>query len=150
MQAYQKGDRDTRPWGSYVVTNVGTTATGEEFCEKEITVLPGKILSLQSHEQRRELWRVVSGTLTIVVDEQKKILNIGDDIYIAQGSIHAMANTSDAPCVVFERQEGVCREDDIKRYIDAYGRVTEPSDHPAIGKAIAHYKSIMNAMRSQT
>ena len=46
---YTVGDSDTRPWGSYTVVAVGVNEGGEEFCEKEIVVNPGHILSLQSH-----------------------------------------------------------------------------------------------------
>ncbi len=147
MQAYIIGDFDTRPWGSYVVTNVGETPLHEEFCEKEITVLPGKILSLQSHEHRRETWRVISGTLTVVLDDRKVVLNAGESLFIPLHAIHAMANTSTEPCVVFERQEGLCREEDIIRYSDAYGRADEAIAHDdRIQSSLAVYKLIADQL----
>lgn len=145
--AYQIGDHDERPWGSYEVTDVGVNASGEEYCEKKITVLPQQILSLQSHEQRRELWRVTSGELTVILNDQKITLQAGQDINVPLGSIHAMANVSDAPCIVFERQEGICREADIKRYLDAYGRGVEASTDPVITASIATYTQVLNALK---
>ena len=47
---YKKGDHDTRPWGTWEVLDAGDT-----FCVKKITVTPGNILSLQSHNHRAEL-----------------------------------------------------------------------------------------------
>ena len=45
---FRIGDRDNRPWGSYEV--VATAQHGEEEqVEKIITILPRKVLSLQSH-----------------------------------------------------------------------------------------------------
>lgn len=122
---YKAGDSDQRPWGSYVVTGVGYNAAGEEFCTKDITVRAGGILSLQSHEQRREKWTVRSGALTVVLDDQCLTLQPGQSIEIPLGAIHCMANLSDAPCVVEELQEGICREADIRRYADASNRKTD-------------------------
>ncbi len=145
---YHVGDRDTRPWGEYEVTAVTKNAAGEEVCEKKITVLPKQILSLQSHELRRELWRVVSGELTVILNDRRITLTAGQDINVPLGSIHAMANTSDAPCVVFERQEGTCREEDIKRYLDAYGRGVEASDNPVVTASLAVYTEVMKEIKA--
>lgn len=145
--AYHIGDRDERPWGEYEVTDVGVNASGEEYCEKKITVLPQQILSLQSHELRRELWRVTSGELTVILNDQKITLQAGQEINVPLGSIHAMANVSNAPCTVFERQEGVCREADIKRYFDAYGRGVEASNDPTIIASIDTYTKVLNALK---
>lgn len=140
---YKVGDHDTRPWGSYTVTAVGVSDAGEDICEKEIHVLPGQVLSLQSHENRREHWRVMDGTLTVILDDQRHELPAGADIRIPQGAIHCMANLADIPCTVREIQEGICREDDIKRYIDAYGRGTESIDGEMAQKSIALYQALL-------
>lgn len=144
---YRIGDRDARPWGDYQVTAVGRNAAGEEVCEKKITVLPKQILSLQSHELRRELWRVVAGELTVILNDSRLTLKEGDEIHVPLGSIHAMANTASEPCVVFERQEGVCREEDIKRYLDAYGRGVESSASPAVAASLAVYRAVMDDIK---
>ena len=143
MAKYKVGDRDTRPWGHYVVTGVGANAVGEEYCEKEITVSPGKILSLQSHEHRRETWRVEQGILTVVLNDRRIELLPGGELMISKGSIHCMANLGNKPCIVHEKREGVCREEDIRRYVDAYGRQTYMSLLPGAGKSIALYRKIM-------
>ena len=140
---YKVGDHDTRPWGSYTVTAVGTNDAGEDICEKEIHVLPGQVLSLQSHENRREHWQVTDGTLTVILDDHRHELPTGESIRIPQGAIHCMANLTDTPCTVREIQEGICREDDIKRYIDAYGRGTESIDSEMAQKSIALYQALL-------
>lgn len=140
---YKVGDYDKRPWGEYTVTGVGTNDAGEEFCAKDITVNPGSILSLQSHGQRREKWTVKSGTLTVVVDEKRLDLAPGESIDIPLRAIHCMANLTRAPVVVNEIQEGLCREADIKRYVDANGRKTEPLTSPTAQVSVAHYNAIV-------
>ena len=49
METYKIGDSDERPWGRYVVTGVGVTPDGVEYCEKQMTLRPGQVLSMQSH-----------------------------------------------------------------------------------------------------
>ena len=121
LPGYTIGDRDTRPWGHYEVLDVGVE-NDEEFCVKTITVNPGGVLSLQSHELRREEWTVTEGVLEVTRNDEIITLQTGESINIPQGAIHRMANRSDAPAVVREIQRGICREDDIKRYEDLYGR----------------------------
>jgi mannose-6-phosphate isomerase len=147
MAAYKVGDRDKRPWGDYVVTGVGQNDKGEEYCEKRITVNPGQVLSLQSHEHRREHWVVEQGVLTVIRDNERLELAAGQDVRLARGSIHCMANLSGQPCTVRELQEGLCREDDIKRYVDAYGRGTERLTSQTAAESIALYKGIVDDIR---
>jgi mannose-6-phosphate isomerase len=148
-ERYRVGDMDIRPWGSYTVTAVGIKETGEESCVKEIQVNPGHILSLQSHEHRREHWKVSSGVLTVVLDGERLTLKKGQDVRVPQGSIHCMANLSKEPVVVQEVQQGICREEDITRYMDAYGRGTAQSDDPRVKKSLTVYKALIAEIRKK-
>ena len=143
MRTYQVGDEDIRPWGHYVVTSIGVTANDEGYCEKIITVKPGQVLSLQSHEQRRETWIVKKGTLTALRDAQRFEIFPRESIHIPTGSIHCMGNLGKNDCVVKERQEGICREEDIKRYMDAYNRSTVTLVSPEVKENLTAYLSIL-------
>ena len=145
--AYTVGDSDTRPWGSYTVVAVGTNEGGEEFCEKEIVVNPGHILSLQSHEHRKEHWIVRQGTLTVVVDGARLTLQKGQDVRIPKGGLHCMANLGTTPCIVKEMQAGLCREGDITRYMDAYGRGTQEAADPRAKASIEAYLQILAELK---
>ena len=147
LAAYKVGDMDRRPWGTYTVTGVGTNENGEEYCEKSITVNPGQALSLQSHEHRREHWTVESGVLTVICDDRRMELEAGQDVRLPQGAIHCMANIGKEPCVVRELQEGICREDDIKRYVDSYGRATETLNSPKAEASIALYNAVLSEIK---
>ena len=142
LKAYKIGDRDARPWGSYIVTGVGQNENGE-YCDKDITIHAGQVLSLQSHKLRRETWTVVEGVLTVLVDGQRLELQPGQTVHIPKGSIHCMAALGKTQCVVQERQEGVCREEDIIRYVDAYGRATADASSPVVAVSIAAYQKIL-------
>jgi mannose-6-phosphate isomerase-like protein (cupin superfamily) len=145
--AYTVGDSDTRPWGSYTVVATGLNDGGEEFCEKEIIVNPGHILSLQSHASRKEHWVVRQGTLTVVVDGARLTLEKGQDVKIPKGGLHCMANLGTMPCIVKETQLGLCREDDITRYMDAYGRGTQNAEDPRAKASIAAYLQILAELK---
>ncbi|HPQ50547.1 MAG: phosphomannose isomerase type II C-terminal cupin domain [Alphaproteobacteria bacterium] len=147
MEAYKIGDEDTRPWGSYKVTDVGM-ANDLEFCEKLIIVNPANILSLQSHDLRQETWRVVKGELTVVLNDTVITLQAGEDIFIPKGDIHAMANLTGEDCHVFERQEGTCREEDIHRYMDAYGRDVAEANNPVVAASLETYQNILNKIKA--
>jgi mannose-6-phosphate isomerase-like protein (cupin superfamily) len=121
MPGYRPGETDTRPWGTWEVLETGQQ-DGEEYCMKRITVNPGGVLSLQSHDHRREEWTVEEGVLEVTRHESIHVLHQGESIDIPLGAKHRMANRSDRPVVVHETQRGICREDDIIRYEDIYGR----------------------------
>lgn len=123
MPGYRPGEKDQRPWGTWEVLEVGTE-NGEEFCRKRITVIPGGVLSLQSHKLRREDWIVEAGVLEVTRNDEIHTLQVGETIHIPQGAKHRMANRGDVPAIVHEIQRGICREDDIIRYEDIYGRTT--------------------------
>lgn len=123
MPGYRPGESDTRPWGLWEVLETGREGD-EEYCVKRITVNPGGVLSLQSHNHRREDWTVVSGVLEVTRNDEIITLQPGESIHIPQGAKHRMANRGTEPTVVKEIQRGVCREDDIIRYEDIYGRTT--------------------------
>ncbi len=121
MPGYRIGERDTRPWGTWEVLDVGID-NGEEFCIKRITVIPNGVLSLQSHKLRREVWTVEQGVLEVTLDDQIIVLQVGQSIDIPLGAKHRMANRGISDTIVHEVQRGICREDDIIRYEDIYGR----------------------------
>jgi mannose-6-phosphate isomerase len=143
QRVYQTGDKESRPWGHYVVIDTGIGANGEEYCRKTITVTPLQILSLQSHNMRRETWVVKKGILTALKDGQRVELHPGESIQIPAGSLHCMANINDDDCVIEELQEGTCREEDIKRYMDVYQRRTESPSSPNATESFTAYREIL-------
>lgn len=143
QRAYQNGDKETRPWGNYVVIDTGIADNGEEYCRKTITIDPLQILSLQSHKFRRETWVVKKGILTALKDGRRFELHPGESIQIPEDSIHCMANMNDDSCVVEELQEGICREDDIRRYMDVYQRSTETLTSPQAAESFTAYREIL-------
>ena len=109
---------EQRPWGSFRVLHEGPG------CKvKEIVVVPGGRLSLQSHRHRAEHWVVVAGTARVTVDDEVLLLGANQSVHIPLGARHRMENPGAAPMHLIEVQCGAyLGEDDIVRYDDAYGR----------------------------
>ena len=107
-----------RPWGSYTVLE---DTPGYKI--KRIEVKPGKRLSLQKHFHRNEHWIVVSGTATVTVGNETKLIRPNESTYIKMGEIHRLANEGKIPVVLIEAQVGeYTGEDDIVRIDDDFKR----------------------------
>jgi mannose-1-phosphate guanylyltransferase/mannose-6-phosphate isomerase len=110
-----------RPWGRYTVLEAG-----QGFKIKRLEVKPGASLSLQMHTHRSEHWVVVSGTAVVINGEQEMTLQSNQSTYIPAGCKHRLMNPGTTPCLMIEVQCGAyVAEDDIIRFEDIYGRVTE-------------------------
>ena len=101
-----------REWGSWkVLSDDGTSKV------KELTILPGKSLSIQRHFKRSELWFVSEGECTIKREEiTNKRLRYHEYFNIPVGSWHSIKNHTDKLCKIIEIQYGSeCEETDIER-----------------------------------
>ena len=109
---------DERPWGKYEVL-----LDAENVKVKRITVNPGQKLSYQYHEKRREVWTVVEGMLTIVLEDEKLFRGKGQSVRIPLGAKHRAWNETDEEVIFIEVQTGTYfGEDDIVRLKDDYNR----------------------------
>lgn len=107
-----------RPWGSYTILEDKPTHK-----VKRLSVLPGKILSLQSHNHRAEHWTVVKGEAYVINGEEELILKKNESIFIPIGNKHRLGNKTNQILEVIETQTGdYFGEDDIIRYEDEYKR----------------------------
>lgn len=107
-----------RPWGTYTILE---DSPGYKI--KRIEVKPGKRLSLQKHYHRNEHWVVVSGTATVTVGEEIKVVRPNESTYIKMGEVHRLENREKIPVVLIEAQVGeYTGEDDIIRLDDDFKR----------------------------
>ena len=115
---YQKGDRDTRPWGTWEVLDAG-----DGFCVKRICVTPGNNLSLQSHNFRDEHWIIIKGEAVVTLGEDKLFKKANDAVFIPAQTKHRIQNDTNDMMEFIEVQTGDnLDESDIIRYEDSYGR----------------------------
>lgn len=138
---------ETRPWGGFFVINENDSSKFQaeffphvkqkemqkfsKLSPKILLVAPGKRLSWQYHHRRAEIWRVVQGTVGVVVndtDEQvpPRILSEGDHIRLQKGERHRLVGLDNWGIVAEIWQhtdpENPSDEEDIIRLEDDYGR----------------------------
>lgn len=115
---YYMGQKEIRPWGTWEVL-----AVGEGYCVKKISVKPGEMLSLQYHNYRDEVWKIMSGSGIATVGDNIFNINSGDVIKIYKKQQHNIKNIGDYDVIFIEIQTG-CKifEDDIIRIEDVYNR----------------------------
>ena len=115
---YKLGESDTRPWGQWEVTAVGTGNI-----TKRIEVNPGEILSLQRHVHREELWVIKEGQGQITLDGETINTVVGNEYRIPKQTWHRIQNIGDVRLVFVETQIGdILDEADIERKEDKYSR----------------------------
>jgi len=110
-----------RPWGTYTVLE-----DTKNYKIKRIEVKVGKRLSLQKHYHRNEHWIVVSGTATVTVGIETKLVRPNESTYIRMGEVHRLSNEGKIPVILIEAQVGeYTGEDDIVRLEDDFRREGE-------------------------
>jgi D-beta-D-heptose 7-phosphate kinase/D-beta-D-heptose 1-phosphate adenosyltransferase len=113
-----KAPKTERQWGYYRVLH----ENGREVKLKELTVEPGKRLSMQRHKDRAEHWFVSEGTASVYTINQSTdatllgTFNKFDHIHIKKTEWHQLCNETDQPLKIIEIQYGEnCIEEDIER-----------------------------------
>ena len=108
---------EERPWGIYEVL------LNTENCKvKRIIVNPNEQLSVQYHNKRSELWKIISGKGQILIGNDWIEAKPGVMVEIPQGAIHSV-KAIDESLVFIEIQTGTYfGEDDIVRLSDKYNR----------------------------
>ena len=107
---------EKRPWGSFEKFN-----ENERCTVKLLYIKPGYRLSLQYHNKRREFWKIVKGSATVEVQNERSSLNEGDTTIIPSGAKHRI-QASNSGCIVLEISYGSFDENDIVRIEDDYDR----------------------------
>ena len=112
-----KAPKTERQWGYYRVLH---EVPGMKV--KELTVNPGKTLSMQRHKYRSEYWIISEGQADVnrLMDSGYALpptrLQLHDEEDIPVGQWHQLTNPYDKPCRIVEIQYGEkCDEEDIER-----------------------------------
>lgn len=113
-----KAPKTLRPWGVYRVLH----EQGKEVKVKELTVDPGKCLSMQRHQERAEHWFIAEGTATVYTLNSSTdvdlygVFNKFESLHLRKTEWHQLCNETDKPLKIVEIQYGEnCIEEDIER-----------------------------------
>lgn len=89
-----------KSWGSYRVMDVE-----EDSMTVKVTLNPGHKMNYHSHEKRDEVWTVISGTGTTIVDGMEQPVKPGDVVTMEAGCKHTII-AGDAGLQLIEVQLG--------------------------------------------
>lgn len=107
-----KTPKTIRTWGYYRVLH----SPNINVKVKELTVEPGKSLSLQRHTYRSEVWFVAEGVATVNTDTTSATLDSFSTKIIKPKEWHQLQNNTQSPLKIIEIQYGErCIEEDIER-----------------------------------
>ncbi len=110
-----------RPWGYYELLY-----RNQSIQVKYITVKPKSSLSLQLHHHRSEHWVIVKGVAQVTRGNDLFNIEENQSTYIPKHTKHRLFNPTDQSLEMIEVQLGsYLGEDDIIRFEDNYGRITD-------------------------
>ncbi|MDD6483346.1 MAG: sugar phosphate nucleotidyltransferase [Clostridiales bacterium] len=98
-----------KSWGSYTVLDVNDSSM-----VIKVVLMPGHRMYYHSHEHRDEVWTIVSGTGTAVIDGEERSVKPGDVITMGAGCRHTIIADSELNVIEVQMGEDISVEDKIK------------------------------------
>ncbi len=108
---------EDRPWGKFE-----RYIKNEKCTVKILNLNPNSQTSLQYHHKRDEWWKVIKGSIVIIVDNNEYRLTENESFFIKRGSKHQIINLENSS-IILEISTGDFDEEDIVRLRDIYNRV---------------------------
>ena len=115
--------RRERPWGWYE-----TIVEDDNYKVKRLYIAPDQRLSLQYHNLRTEDWVIVEGSGIITQNRMETLCKVGDTFHISTEMKHR-AKGGEKGLLIIETQIGICKENDIIRLEDDYGRIKKENTY---------------------
>ena len=123
-----------RPWGTREIIH-----KAKGYRVRRIMLYPGASLSMHSHEKRNENYSVVSGELSIELENRNVTLHQGDGINILPKMMHRLYNDTDLPVIAIEVDTGV----EIEEWDMVHEDREEPSTIPSLYRLRPAYKDYL-------
>lgn len=108
--------KEKRPWGEIEILY-----QEPGLIVKRLFVDSGHRLSLQSHKNRDEIWLLLSGDCSILLEDKVEKMEINKANLISRGQKHRLIGGTEGSKIL-EVGFGEYSDEDIIRYEDDYGR----------------------------
>ena len=102
-----------KSWGSFRVLDVGPGSM-----TNKITVFAGRAMNYHSHEHRDEVWNIVSGRGTVIVDGMKQPVSTGDVVTMAAGCRHTVVAETELCLIEVQIGDAISVHDKTKYKLD--------------------------------
>lgn len=106
---------EERRWGEYRVLDHEIYSDGVKSLIKLLIFKDGGFISYQTHNMREEIWNVVDGSGTVVVDGEFTDISRGDIIRIKSGQKHSVKSSKGLRIIEVQLGKELI-ESDIKRF----------------------------------
>ena len=98
-----------KSWGSFKVID-----SGDSSITIKVTLLPGHHMYYHSHERRDEVWTVITGEGTVVIDDVKRSVKAGDVIELPAGCKHTVIADTRLELIEVQTGKEISVSDKIK------------------------------------
>ncbi|WP_289108568.1 sugar phosphate nucleotidyltransferase [uncultured Dubosiella sp.] len=98
-----------KSWGSYQVLDVG-----EESLTIKVTLYAGNKMSVHYHQNRDEVWTVISGRGKCIINDNERLIGVGDIVTMQANQIHSVEALTDLQMIEVQIGKDIRKEDKIK------------------------------------
>ena len=98
-----------KSWGSFQIIDVE-----EDSLTIKVTLNAGHGMNYHSHEHRQEIWNIVSGEGTVLLDGQERMVKTGDIVELPVGCKHKVTAQSRMTIMEVQLGEAISKADKIK------------------------------------
>lgn len=105
---------ERRPWGEYRILDFRTLPDGSQALTKQMLIRSGRHISYQRHRHRSELWTIVSGSGTLILDGTLQRVGLADCIRIGQCAKHGILAKEEL-CIIEVQMGKELLESDVER-----------------------------------
>lgn len=98
-----------KSWGEFKVIDVE-----DNSLTIKVTLNPGHSMNYHSHENRDEVWTVVSGEGRTIIDGFERKVKAGDVVKMSAGSKHMIAADTELQLIEVQIGESISVQDKVK------------------------------------
>jgi mannose-1-phosphate guanylyltransferase len=102
-----------KSWGNFKVIDIE-----EESLTLKVTLNKGHRMNYHSHEHRDEVWTIISGKGTTIVDGMKQSVSVGDVITMQAGCRHTIIADTELQLIEVQLGKEINIYDKKKHYLD--------------------------------
>lgn len=109
---------EERRWGNYQVLDHTKNKNGDQVLTKRICIKAGNNLSYQYHNQREEMWTIVSGEGELIIDGKFKSVKQGELVRIPYKTLHTIKAITDLEIIEVQLGSELIEEDIVRVNIE--------------------------------
>jgi len=107
---HQRPMFEERRWGTHKILAI-SHSDGQEVIVKQVLVKAGCHPTYHYHLKRDEVWTITAGEGELLIDDEKRLVSVGDVVAIAAGSRHTIRALIDLEFIEVQRGSEITEDD---------------------------------------